>query len=81
MVDVIWYIAILVLLGAIIAVILYSYFEEKRLRTENYILAMRLNRVLGMVDANQNGECVCDDSDSEVPEWFKETEHYDSILE
>lgn len=79
--DVVLYIAILVLLGTIIAVILYSYFEEKRLRTENYILAMRLNKVIGMVEAYRDGECVCDDSDSEVPDWFKETEHYDSILE
>lgn len=81
MVDVIWYIAILVLLGMIIAGILYSYFEEERLRKENAILAMKLNRALGMVDSYQNGDCMCDDSDSEVPEWFKETEHYDSIVD
>ena len=81
MVDVTIYIAILVLLGTNIGVILYSYFETERLHKENNILVNELNRALGMVAAYQNGECMCDDSDSEVPGWFKETEHYDSILE
>lgn len=80
MVDV-WYIVVLVLWGIIIGGILYLYFEGKSIRKENDILVMELDMALGMVDFYQKRDCAFDDSGSEVPEWFKESEHYDSILD
>ena len=81
MVDVIFYIAILVLSGMNVGGILYLYFEGRNRRKENDILVMELDMALGMVDFYQKRDCAFDDSGSEVPEWFKESEHYDSILE
>ena len=81
MVDVVWYIVILVLWGMIITGIVYPYFEAKKLRKENAILVSKLNGALDVVDSYQKRGCACDGSDSEVPEWFMESEHYNSNLE